>query len=64
MHTNKKSGFIKTIILIVAALIVLQFVYDINVIDTLTVGKYKEVGDFIIKSYNYLLNLAKSFSNK
>jgi len=60
---NKKRGFIKTVILIVAALVIIKYAYNINVVDILTTGKYKEVGEFIIKIYNYILNFFKSFSN-
>ena len=42
---NKKSGFIKIIIVIIAALVALKYLYDLDVIGFLTQGKFKELWD-------------------
>jgi len=42
---NKNGGFIKIIIVVIAALVLLKYIYDIDVIGFLTQGKFKELLD-------------------
>lgn len=44
---NKNSGFIQITIIIVGILVVLKYVYDIDVIGFLTTGKFREYIDMI-----------------
>lgn len=44
---NKESGFISIILIIVVCLVLLKYIYDIDVVKTLTTGKFKEILDYI-----------------
>lgn len=67
------------IIIIVGALVLLRYVYDIDVVGFLTQGRFKELLDqfynlgakgwakyssFIIKAWNYVLELIKNILNR
>lgn len=43
--TKNKSGFIKSIILIVGGLVLLKYMFNIDVIDYLTQGKFRDLLD-------------------
>lgn len=47
MRINKNKGFIRTVILIVAALVLIKYIYDIDVVGFLTEGKFREFLDKI-----------------
>lgn len=47
-HSNKK-GFISTIILVVVALLILQFAFDINVLAILQSPQLQAFSNFVIK---------------
>lgn len=86
MHTlfdnkknNNKRGFIKMIIIILGALVLLKYVYKIDVIGFLTQGKFKELLDqfyslasqgwekyseVIIKVWNYIKELVDNTLTK
>ena len=74
-----KRGFIKIIIIVIAALVLLKYVYNIDVVGFLTTGKFKGWLDklyqlaslgwgkynvIIIKIWNYLIGLLKNIFNK
>ncbi len=42
---NKNTGFIKTVLLVIAALVLLKYAYDFDVIYLLSTGKFKIVLD-------------------
>lgn len=67
------------IIIIICALVLLKYVYDIDVVGFLTKGRFKELldqfytlgskgwakyGDTITKVWNYLIDFIKDFINK
>ena len=74
-----KRGFISIIIIIIGALVLLKYVYDIDVIGFLTEGRFKELldqfyslgtagwvkyQDVIIKVWNYFIEFAKNILAK
>ena len=77
---SKSKGFIKMAIIIVGALVLLKYVYKVDVVDFLTTGKFKVwLGNFykiailgwekydtiILKIWNYLIDFVKNiFNNK
>ena len=78
---NKKNnrGFIKITIIIVGALVLLKYVYNVDVVGFLTTGKFKEwldklynvatlgwekYGVFIIKIWNYFIGFIKNIFSK
>lgn len=77
--SNKKRGFIKITIIIVGALVLLKYIYDVDVVGFLTQGKFRELLDqfyelgtkgwekysgVIIKVWNYCLNFIKNIFSK
>ncbi len=44
---NKESGFISIILIIVVCLVLLKYIYDIDIVKTLTTGKFREVLDYV-----------------
>ena len=42
---NKSGGFIPTILVVVGALVLLKYVYNIDVVGFLTQGRFKEILD-------------------
>lgn len=77
--SNKKAGFIQIIIIVIGALVLLKYVYDLDVIGFLTQGKFKELLDqfynlgskgwgqyreVILKVWNYLIELIKTLVTK
>lgn len=83
MKNQKKRagtrGFISMIIIIIGALVLLKYVYDIDVVGFLTQGRFRElldqfyslgsVGwskyqDIIIKVWNYFIEFAKNILAK
>jgi hypothetical protein len=76
---NNERGFIKMIIIIIGALVILRYVYNIDVIGFLTQGRFKELLDqfyslgsqgwekyseIIIKIWNFVINSAKDLLDK
>ncbi len=49
---NKNNGFIKMTLVIISALVVLKYIYDVDVIGFLTQGRFEELLD---KIYNLSL---------
>lgn len=41
LETNKKKGFIKTTLIVIAALVLLKYAYDFDVISLLSNGKFR-----------------------
>jgi len=83
MKNQKKragtQGFISMIIIIIGALVLLKYVYDIDVIGFLTQGRFKELldrfyslgstgwskyQDIIMKVWNYFIEFAKNILAK
>lgn len=50
---NKKSGFIKTVLIIVAALVLLKYIYDFDIVGLLAEGKFRMVLDKIYQIGSY-----------
>jgi len=76
---NKKSGLVTIILIIIAALVLLKYVYDIDIVGFLTQGRFKELldqfynlgskgwekySDVLIKGWNYIIELAKNILEK
>ena len=77
---SKSKGFIKMAIIIVGALVLLKYVYKVDVVDFLTTGKFKvwldkfyniailgweKYDTIILKIWNYLIDFVKNiFNNK
>ncbi len=76
---NKKSGFISIILIVVVALVILKYVYNIDVIGFLTQGKFKEFldqfynlgnkgwekyNDIVIKIWSYVIEFIKNIATK
>lgn len=74
--SNKNTGFIQIVLIVVGALVLLKYVYDIDVIGFLTQGRFKELLDKfyalgskgwekysygILKVWNYIIDLAKKY---
>lgn len=83
MKTKNKQtgtrGFISMIIIIIGALVLLKYIYDVDVIGFLTAGRFKELldqfyslgstgwskyQDIIIKLWNYIIEFAKNIITK
>lgn len=77
--SNKNRGFVKIILIVIAALVLVKYVYDIDVIGFLTAGKFKELLDqlyrlgargwqeysgILIKFLNYSINFVKNLIGK
>jgi hypothetical protein len=45
---SNKRGFVKAVILIIAGLVLLKYIYDIDIVGFLTTGKFRE---FLDKGY-------------
>lgn len=78
---NKKqnSGFIQIALIIVGALVIMKYIYDIDVVGYLTTGTsrvwldkiyalgskgWEKYGELLTKIWNYGVSLVKSFLNK
>jgi hypothetical protein len=76
---NKKRGFIKIVIIIIGALVLLKYIYDIDVIGFLTTGRFRELLDqfyslgakgwskyseAIVKIWSYFIELIKNLMAK
>ncbi len=76
---SRSGGFIQLILLVVGALVLLRYIYNIDVIGFLTTGKFKEWLDklygvatvgwqkydtLIIKIWNYIIELVKNLLTK
>lgn len=76
---NKSGGFISIILIVVGALVLLKYVYNIDVIEFLTQGRFKELLDqfyslgakgwskyseIIIKVWNFFGGLIKNILAK
>jgi hypothetical protein len=65
---KNKKGFIKTVIIIVVALVLLKYIYNIDVVGFLTQGRFKELLDQFyglgVKGWNYFIELIKNFIAK
>lgn len=79
MKKRKNGGFIQIMIIVIAALVLLKYVYDVDVIGFLTQGRFKELLDrfydlgskgwskyseTIIKVWNYFIEFAKNIIAK
>ena len=71
---DREGGFIKITLIIVAALVLLKYIYDVDVVGFLTQGKFREILDklyefatmgwerykeTIIKVWNYIVGFFK-----
>jgi hypothetical protein len=78
-NKNSKRGFIQMILLVVGALVLLKYAYNVDVVGFLTTGKFREWLDklygiasvgwqkydtLIIKIWNYIIELAKNLLAK
>jgi hypothetical protein len=65
---QKRRGFIQLILLVVGALVLLKYVYNIDVVGFLTQGRPKELLDqfygFGVKGWNYLVVFIKNVIDK
>jgi len=65
---KNKNGFIQTTLIVVGALVLLKYAYNIDVVGFLTEGKPKELlgqlFDLAVKSWNYLADLTKNLADK
>ena len=76
---NNDRGFIKMILLIVAGLVLLKYIYNIDVVGFLTKGKSRELldqfyefaskgwekySDIILKVWNYSIDFGKNLYTK
>jgi hypothetical protein len=76
---NNERGFIQVILLVVGTLVLLKYIYNVDVVGFLTTGKFKEWLDklysvatlgwekynaVIIKVWNYILITVKNIFNK
>jgi len=76
---SPEAGFIQVILIVVGALVILKYVYNVDVVGFLTQGRFKELldqfyslgakgwtkyNDVIVKAWNYLFELAKSLIAK
>ena len=76
---NKKSGFITMILIVIIALVLLKYVYEVDVVGFLTQGRFKELldqfyklgsegwqkySDLIIKVWNYFIEFIKNIVAK
>ena len=51
MPTKQNSGFIKLIIVIIVALVILKFFFDFDVIEYLQSNRFTPVWDYIVKYF-------------
>lgn len=49
-RTTKSGGFVKMILIVIAGLVLLKYIYDVDVVGFLTQGRFKEILD---KIYNW-----------
>lgn len=76
---NGRAGFIQIVIIVVGALVLLKYVYNVDVVGFLTQGRFKELLDqfyslgskgwgkyseTLIKLWNYFLEFAKNLIAK
>jgi hypothetical protein len=76
---SNQTGFIKIILIVVGSLVLLKYVYSIDVVGFLTQGRFKELLDqfyslgakgwqkydeTIIKVWNYIIELVKNLLAK
>lgn len=79
MKKHKKGGFIQITLIIIGALVILKYAYDIDVVGFLTKGRFREVldqiysfgskgwekyNDVIIKVWNYFIDFVKNILDK
>jgi hypothetical protein len=78
--SNKKAGFVKIVLLVVAALVILKYLYDIDIIGSLTQGRFRELlldkfyklavegwdkyKDTILRVKDYIIEFAKNILGK
>ena len=78
-NKNDKRGFIRIVLIVVGALVLLKYVYDVDVIGFLTQGRFRELLDqfyslgskgwekysnVITKIWNYVIELVKNLVDK
>lgn len=78
-NKNQKRGFIRIILVVVGALVLLKYVYDIDVVGFLTAGRFRELldqfyslgakgwekySDIIIRVWNWFIGFAKNLLDK
>lgn len=78
-NSNKNRGFVTMILIILVALVLLKYIYDIDVVCFLTQGKFKDLLDqfyglgakgwdkyseIIIKVWNYIFEFVKNLIAK
>lgn len=71
---NQASGFVKMILLVIGALVLLKYAYKVDVVGILTTGRFKEwldklytlaskgwgeYKDLILKIWNFVVNFLK-----
>lgn len=76
---DRGAGFIQIVLIVVGALVLLKYVYDIDVVGFLTRGKFREFLDHvynfgirgwekydnvIIKVWNYIIDFIKNLISK
>ncbi len=76
---NKKSGFVTMILVIIVALVLLKYLYEVDIVGFLTEGRFKglldqfyslgskgweKYSDVLIKLWNYIFDLAKNILGK
>jgi hypothetical protein len=74
-NKNQKRGFVQIILLVVGALVLLKYIYNVDVVGFLTTGKFRGWLDkiygiasvwwqrydtIIIQIWNYIIELAKN----
>jgi hypothetical protein len=75
----KSGGFIKMILVVVIALVLIKYVFDIDVVGYLTTGKFKDwldklynlasngwrdYIDVLVKAWNYFIEVIKKFTSQ
>lgn len=78
-HKYNQSGFIKTIIIVLVALVLLKYAYNLDVVAFLTEGRFKELLDrfyelgskgwlnykeLILKVWNFAISTIKALIDK
>ncbi|KKQ78196.1 MAG: hypothetical protein A3A96_00105 [Candidatus Zambryskibacteria bacterium RIFCSPLOWO2_01_FULL_39_39] len=76
---KKERGFIQIILIVVGALVLLKYIYDIDIVGFLTQGRFKELLDRVydlgtkgwekysetlIKLWDYIINFVKNIIAK
>ncbi|OHA86397.1 MAG: hypothetical protein A2726_02675 [Candidatus Zambryskibacteria bacterium RIFCSPHIGHO2_01_FULL_35_32] len=76
---KKKAGFIQIILIVIIALVLLKYLYDVDVVDFLTKGRFKEFldqfyslgskgwqkySDTLIKVWKYIFEFVKNIFGK